>query len=1581
LSGVSSAASLTLTSAGSIADNNGATVTITNAATFNAATSIDLNEDATNSLGVGGLAYFNAGTTIAVGSAGTANFGTLRFTAAGDATIDENSDTDLSGGSSAASLSLTSAGYIADNNGATVTITNAATFNAGTSIALSEDASNTLDVGGLAYFNAAANITVGSAGPANFGSLRFTTTGDVTIQEDSNTDLSGTSSAGNLNLDSTGYIRDNNGATVTATGAGTFTAGSSIDLNEDGSNGLSIGGLAYFDAATTIAIGSAGTANFGSLRFTATGDVTIQEDSGTDLSGVSSAASLTLSSSAYIRDNDGAEITITNGATFNAGSNIELNEDVSNVLSVGDLAYFNAGTSIAVGSAGTANFGLLRFTAGGSATIQEDSDTRLTDASSSTSLTLTSSGSIEDDNTATLAITGPATFIATTSITLNEVAANNIGVDGLASFTASTSIAIGSLGTANFGTLQFSANNSVTIQEDSDTSLVGSSSSDILDLNSSGSIQDSIGASLAITGAAVFTASNSIGIGFDGTANFGTLTFVSGLGTTIRESSGTILTGNSSASLLNLVSLGDLTDTTGASVVINGAASIEASGSIQLNDQATDVLTVTGAAYFVAGTFLEVGSSGAANFGTLQFEANQAATIQEDSDSVLAGSSSAQSLLLTSAGSVTDQAATSVDIVDAAIVIANGSINLNDSATDVLVVGGFAEFEAATTINVGSLGAANFGTLRFDAAGAVTIQEDSNTDLRGASAAGTLVLQSTGHIWDLADVTLFVATDASFTASVDIRLADGPLNVLDVGGHADFNAGTDIVVGGDGLAVFGTLQFNSGNNTSIQEDDSTVLRDDSSANALLLVSSGSISDANTPMTIDIDGSAFLFAATTITLADNAAENLTVGGLASFDAPTSVTIGAAGTVVFGSISLTTDTATVQEDDDSQWQDIDVEDLNFTSFGFIKNLEENSVVVRDLATLVADKFIHLGLVNIAKLNATARAVGVLDLTETATSTVLNPQYLFDLNDTADQKGVSSLTDLAAFSNSNNFFVGKSSGTLLQEYSFQQNLGRAYGLFITNTAEIEIQNVLTQDALDLVDPAMERPNIYVETLAGDVEITGTVLTRSSISENGAIVIVAADNMNINGGKLETEQVANAAAVQRVLSSLLQANAYSYDELAGTLVTTKFLFPNNFPYIPSPLASKFHTIAMSFGETNEFGFQFVVQYGDASGDWPAGVVRTFSDVGDVADSNQIAIVPGSINPIGAHQETSGDVATFVRNNSVEPSSYYYNANYLSTHPLVNSTIVMRRSTDFFLFGNGGASDLATVVDATVTQDSSQSLSGTVEPPGVPLPPEIEPFSILELPQAEIIPVEANVTTQLVDYDEPRPLSQGQVEVAIYRVRFDDRNANGQVDEGEEPTADDILDAEQERIERATKDAKGAVAPTQKQIREWQSEYEADGTKSAGSYAVIGSDRIRGEVVFGTFILRDDSSSPSNSDIEVELKPLNPQPEDGAALPAATSEITVGVMQGAGVGEVVHSGGGLATGTATVESSTKSPADDSEVSQNEDQPSDNSLPIGSTIAAGGVLWLQRYRARQQGSEKVGDYSRTARKCRSHMGT
>jgi hypothetical protein len=618
----------------------------------------------------------------------------------------------------------------------------------------------------------------------------------------------------------------------------------------------------------------------------------------------------------------------------------------------------------------------------------------------------------------------------------------------------------------------------------------------------------------------------------------------------------------------------------------------------------------------------------------------------------------------------------------------------------------------------------------------------------------------------------------------------------------------------------------------------------------------------------------------------------------------------------------------------------------------------------------------MVDIASVDITAKAVGTLDFTQTSTSDPLDPTYLFQLSEVADQKGVSFLTDLPSFSGTADFFLGKSSADLLNEYSFEQNLGREYGVFITNLGQLEVVGIETQDPAVAGDLATERPNVYVQTMSGDINVSGTIKTLSSMAQNGAIVMIAGEQMNmLPGGELVTEQVADASALQRVLNSMLTANAYSFDELFGAYVTTKFLFPNNYPYIESPLASKFHTIAMSFGEAGEIGFQFVVQYGDAGADWPVGVVRTFSDTGDVAGSNLIAT--GGSKPLVAHVESLGGVATFVRNAATESEDFYYSQSFLTQNPLINSTVILRRSTDFFLFENGGTSDLATVVDATVTEDNSQSLSGTVEPPGVPLPPDLQPFIFVEAPPAVVAPFEANFAVQNVDYDEPRPILQGDVEVAIYEVKFNDKNENGELDVGEEPTAEEIL-AGETLLDQESKDVKGPVAPTQAQIRKWQTEYEEDPTKTAGLYGVIGTDRIRGQVVFGTFILRDTTSESNDANNNEELNPNNPQPEDGAFLDVMPQGLLEAV-QAAWSSEIVQASSLWLQTMLDSENSAKSESVDSEVSQIDISSGDNSEAAVATIAAGSAIWLQRFRARKDNAENSSDYSRAARRSRSYL--
>ena len=142
--------------------------------------------------------------------------------------------------------------------------------------------------------------------------------------------------------------------------------------------------------------------------------------------------------------------------------------------------------------------------------------------------------------------------------------------------------------------------------------------------------------------------------------------------------------------------------------------------------------------------------------------------IQEDSSTALGGVNTALSLDLDSTDAITDGSA-SVAIT-----------NLADFNGTAITVGG------AGTIT-------NFGTLTFNSAGAVVIQEDSSTALAGDNTALTLDLDSAA-----------VITDGSISVAVT--------------NLADFN-GTAITVGGAGSTTnFGTLTFNSAGAVVIQED-------------------------------------------------------------------------------------------------------------------------------------------------------------------------------------------------------------------------------------------------------------------------------------------------------------------------------------------------------------------------------------------------------------------------------------------------------------------------------------------------------------------------------------------------------------------------------------------------------------------------------------------------------------------------------------------------------------------------------------------------------------------------------------------
>ncbi len=1048
LTGANTANSLDLKTTGAITDNSGMSLTVTDGSSMTATGAITLNNTATDVLSVGGNAAFS-GTAITLGSAGTANFGSLTFSSGGAVIVQEDSDTALNGTSTANSLDMKTTGAITDNPGTSLTVTDGSLMTATGAITLNDTATDVLNIGGNAAFSGTA-ITLGSAGTANFGSLTFTSAGGVTVQEDSDTLLTGVNTANNLDLKTTGAITDNPGTSLTVTDGSAMTATGTITLNDTATDVLSVGGNAAF-SGTAITLGSAGSANFGSLTFNATGAVTTQEDSDTLLTSTNAADSLGLYSSGAITDNTGTSLTVTNGSIMLATGVITLNDTATDVLSVGGNATFS-GTAISLGSAGTANFGSLTFMATGAVSIHEDSVTLLTRRNSAYSLGLTTSGAITDNTGTTgtsLWVTDGSAMTATGAITLNDSATDVLSIGGNAAFTGSA-ITLGSAGMANFGSLTFTSAGAVSIQEDSSTLLTGISTGLSLALNSREGITNDASATLAVTNLASFSATSitlgttagdtmnfgsltfnsagavtieedssilltgtstglSLALGstagitndatvhlavtnnatFTGTSislgttagdimNFGSLTFSSAGVVTIQEDSDTLLTGANTANSLDLKTTGAITDNPGTSLTVTDGSAMTATGAITLNDTATDVLSVGGNAAF-SGTAITVGSAGTANFGSLTFTSGGAVIVQEDSDTALSGTSTANSFDLTTTGAITDSTGTSLTVTDGSLMTATGAITLNDAATEVLSVGGNAAF-SGTAITVGSAGAANFGSLTFTSAGAVTVQEDSDTALNGTSTANSLDLKTTGAITDNPGTSLTVTDGSSMTATGAITLNDTAADVLNVAGNAAFS-GTAITVGSAGTANFGSLTFTSAGVVTIQEDSDTFLTGSNTANSLGLITTGAITDS-TGMSLIVTDDSLMTATGAITLNDTATDVMRVDGNAAFSG-TAITLGSAGTANFGSLTFNSGGAViVQEDSDTALNGTSTANsLDLTTSGAITDSTGMSLAVLDGSSMTATGAITLNdtasdVLNIggnAAFNGTAISLG--------------------------------------------------------------------------------------------------------------------------------------------------------------------------------------------------------------------------------------------------------------------------------------------------------------------------------------------------------------------------------------------------------------------------------------------------------------------------------------------------------------------------------------------------------------------------------------------------------------------------------
>ena len=430
---------------------------------------------------------------------------------------------------------------------------------------------------------------------------------------------------------------------------------------------------------------------------------------------------------------------------------------------------------------------------------------------------------------------------------LTNTATAAIGATGNATLKGATvTIGTGGTDTFNAGTLTFASPGAVSINEDSATTLAGTSTAASLVLGSTGAIDNAAGASTTVTGNANLAGTAiTLGKAAGDTFNAGSLTFNSAGAVDIAEDSATSVTGTNTASALTLASTGALTDTAGSSTTVTGNANLSGAsitfgkaagdtfnaGSLTFNsagavdvaeDSATSLtgtstasaltlastgavtntaaasVTVTGNAN-VSGTSITLGKSAGDTFnaGSLTFNSAGAVDVAEDSATSVTGTNTASALTLASTGAIDNTAAASITVTGATA-LSGTSVTLGKAAGDTF----------------------NTGTLNFNSAGAVDIAEDSATSVTGANTASALTLASAGALTNTAGAALAVTGNANLSGtSISIGKAAGDT----------FNAGS--------------LTFNSAGAVDITEDSATSVAGTNTASALTLASAGALDNA------------------------------------------------------------------------------------------------------------------------------------------------------------------------------------------------------------------------------------------------------------------------------------------------------------------------------------------------------------------------------------------------------------------------------------------------------------------------------------------------------------------------------------------------------------------------------------------------------------------------------------------------------------------------------------------------------------------------------------------------------------------
>ncbi|MEM7453098.1 MAG: hypothetical protein AAF456_01970 [Planctomycetota bacterium] len=1029
-------------------------------------TSGQINQASGTSVNVAGSATLSTGAGIALSESTNDFSGDIDISApAGSVAIGDTNDISL-GNVSAADLNLTAGSSITENILSTINVGNASTLNAESFINL--DSAN-----------------------SSFGALDITSIGNADFSFGSSTiHFSGANVGGDLSVESDVDIT---GGPVSVTGSSTFVADGNVTLNNaandfagpvnvEASSGA--GQMIDINDANSLVAGNI----FSSDSLTLTSGTGISQEPGSVVN-VAGATSLTATTgsaelSQFGNDFDGtiaanasglvsladvdgimlASITASDLVALAAGN---ITDHASAVLTISNSAGLIAGANVTIDSAAS-TLGAIDVDSVGNATFSHGTgaNTTFSNVIVSGDFSVTSDGDISIDSAS---VTGTTAFVSGGNITANN--SSNI-------FAGAISVDANDI-----------ANQAVTLSASSSFVLDGFDATGNVTIGSGGNLSQNGGFTFTVGGDSALNVAGNIeltnaGNDFTGTVGGSAINFSLNDQNNLSPGYLTAL-GN-----LSLESAGDVAQTVSTSIAVSGAVNVDAtSGAVTLDSASNDfgstvAVDASGDITLGDANLIELadlsGANLSVNAGTNVVDTSLAAIIIPGATSVTAGgdivldsaNANVPSISVVSGGSSTlsfgtgDIAISSASITGTLTVDSPG--NLNGGPVS---VGGASHLETVNNITLTNAGNDFVGIVHATSGGTIDIHDSNDLALGDISSVGATTVTAVGQN----------------SQGVSTTIAPGGDFHIQAGGNATFDqAGND----------FGNVTADV-------------------AGALTLTDANDIAFGNiTAGSLDVSA--------TGSIADNPGAALTIAGLATFDAGTTITIDNA-TASIGSISVTSISNTLLHF--AALEDININDADVG--GNFSAMADGSVFAGPVRVSGTSSITASGDVNFTHLSNDFTGSVTVDATSGSAQNValtdLNQLILHNVG-SSDSLNLVAGVEIVQFSGTTINAPGNISVNAGQDI-FLNNAGNEFGGEFAAVAGNDI-NVSDANSLILSDVAAGGnldaavTNFLSQAAATAIAVTGTssftaldgiLLANSSNDFTGEVESLSADSVSI--------------------------------------------------------------------------------------------------------------------------------------------------------------------------------------------------------------------------------------------------------------------------------------------------------------------------------------------------------------------------------------------------------------------------------------------------------------------------------------